>query len=214
VDAERFVPLDDDARAAARLRFGLDPAAPTVLSVSRLVPRKGMDVLVEAAAALAASVPDLRLAIAGAGRDRRRLERLALRHGAPVTFLGRVADEDLPALYGAADVFAMLCRNRWSGLEQEGFGIVFLEAAACGVPQVAGRSGGSDEAVVDGVTGIVVGHPRSVDDAVAALARVVGDPVTARTMGAAGRSRACDEFTYDRLAARLHEALEARGRTP
>jgi phosphatidyl-myo-inositol dimannoside synthase len=213
VDVDRFVPLGDDARSSVRRRLGLDPSAPTVLSVSRLVPRKGMDVLIEATAAMAGAVPRVQLAIAGAGRDRRRLERLARRHGARVVFLGRVPDDDLPALYGAADVFAMLCRNRWGGLEQEGFGIVFLEAAACGVPQVAGRSGGSHEAVVDGATGIVVDRPRSVDEAVAALSRLLADPAEARRMGAAGRSRALAEFTYDGLARRLREALDARGRT-
>jgi phosphatidylinositol alpha-1,6-mannosyltransferase len=212
VDVERFAPRDAEARSATRRRLGLDPAAPTVLSVSRLVPRKGMDVLIEAAAALAGTVPGVQLAIAGGGRDRRRLERLARHHRAPVVFLGRVPDDDLPALYGAADVFAMLCRNRWAGLEQEGFGIVFLEAAACGVPQVAGRSGGSHEAVVDGVTGLVVDRPRSVEAAVAALARILGDPAEARRMGAAGRSRAAADFTYDGLARRLHHALDARGR--
>ena len=73
--------------------------------------------------------------------------------------LGGVSDAELPGLIGAADVFAMVCRNRWLGLEQEGFGIVFLEAAAAGVPQVAGASGGAGEAVVDGETGLVVRRP-------------------------------------------------------
>ena len=73
--------------------------------------------------------------------------------------LGRVSQEDRAALLGAADVFVMACRNRWLGLEQEGFGIVFLEAAAAGVPQVAGDSGGASEAVLDGVTGLVVADP-------------------------------------------------------
>src|SRR5690606_15741844 len=132
-----------------------------VVSLSRLVPRKGMDVLVEAVAELAPDRPDLVLAIGGAGRDRRRLERLIDRTGAPARLLGRVPDQDLPALYGCADVYAMLCRNRWAGLEQEGFGIVFLEAAACGVPQVAGASGGAHEAVADGETGLVVRRPRA-----------------------------------------------------
>ena len=84
--------------------------------------------------------------------------------------LGRVPDDDLAELYGCADVFAMLCRNRWGGLEQEGFGIVFLEAAACGVPQVAGDSGGAAEAVADGETGLVVGRPSDVSAVTAALA--------------------------------------------
>ena len=110
-----------------------------IVSLSRLVPRKGMDVLIEAAAQLAPTRPDLVVAIGGSGRDRRRLDRLVSRTGAPVRMLGRVPDDDLAELYGCADVFAMLCRNRWGGLEQEGFGIVFIEAAAGGVP--TGRPG-------------------------------------------------------------------------
>jgi phosphatidyl-myo-inositol dimannoside synthase len=97
--------------------------------------------------------PDVVLAIAGTGSRRRPADRLAAELGAPVRFLGRVAHDDLPRVYGCADVFTMLCRNRWGGLEQEGFGIVFVEAAACGVPQVAGDSGGAADAVADGETG-------------------------------------------------------------
>src|SRR5439155_17481918 len=134
------------------------------VSVSRLVPRKGMDTLIQATALLAAARPDVTLAIAGGGRDRGRLERLVRTSGAPVRLLGRVDDDRLPSLYGCADVFAMLCRNRWRGLEQEGFGIVFLEAAAAGVAQVAGDSGGAAEAVIDGGTGRVVTRPDDVDE--------------------------------------------------
>ncbi len=179
-----------------------------VVSVSRLVPRKGMDVVISAAAALAPRHPGLRVAIAGGGRERARLERLVATTGAPVRMLGRVPDADLPGLYGCADVFAMLCRNRWRGLEQEGFGIVFLEAAACAVPQLAGDSGGAAEAVVDGETGLVVREPESVDAVVASLDRLLGDAELRRAMGAAARRRAETEFSYDRLARRLATALE------
>src|SRR5207247_8047101 len=112
---------------------------------------------------------------AGAGRGRARLERRVVASGAPVRFVGRVPDEQLPLVYGCGDVFAMACRTRWGGLEQEGFGIVFLEAAACGVPQVAGDSGGAAEAVVDGETGFVV-PPADLDAVTAAVARVLDDP--------------------------------------
>jgi phosphatidylinositol alpha-1,6-mannosyltransferase len=209
VDVDRFRPLDDEARAEARARFGLDPGATVVLGLSRLVPRKGFDVLLRAAASLAPARPDLRVAVAGAGRDADRLRRIAAETGSPATFLGRVPDAELPALYGCADVFAMLCRNRWGGLEQEGFGIVFLEAAAAGVAQVAGRSGGSHEAVEHGVTGFVVDPPTDVAAVGDALARLVEDPAERRRMGAAARRRAVDGFTYDLLAARLAEALDA-----
>ena len=103
----------------------------------------------------------------------------------------------------------MACRNRWLGLEQEGFGIVFLEAAACAVPQIAGESGGAAEAVDDGETGLVVRDPGSVDELTLALQTLVADPELRRRMGEAGRVRAEAEFSYDVLAARLGSALAA-----
>jgi phosphatidylinositol alpha-1,6-mannosyltransferase len=207
VDVDRFHPLDASERAAARAHFGLDPDAMVVLGLSRLVPRKGFDVLLRAAADLRRSHPDLQVVIAGAGRDRARLERIAARSGAPARFVGRVSDDDLPRLHGCVDVFAMLCRNRWLGLEQEGFGIVFLEAAAAGVPQLAGASGGSHEAVVDGVTGSVVGRPRSVAETGRVLATLLDHPERRHRLGAAGRDRVECELTYDVLAGRLAEAI-------
>jgi phosphatidylinositol alpha-1,6-mannosyltransferase len=209
VDTARFRPLDAAGRTAARARFGLppDPEAEVVLFVSRLVPRKGADVLIRAAARLAAARPRLVVAVAGAGRDRPRLERLAARLAAPVRFLGRVPDADLPALYGAADVFAVPCRNRWGGLEQEGFGIVFLEAAACGVPAVAGRSGGAAEAVAHGETGLVLDHPGDDAACAEAVGALLADPARRRAMGEAARRRAVAGFDYGVLAARLAAAL-------
>ena len=209
VDTERFVPSSPEQRLQARAHFGIEADAELVVGISRLVPRKGFDTAIRAAALLAPSRPRLRLAIAGAGRDAERLKALADRLSAPVTFLGRVPHDDLPRLYGCADVSAMLCRNRWGGLEQEGFGIVFLEAAACGVPQVAGRSGGAHEAVDDGVTGIVVQNPDEPRDVAAALERLLDDPDERARMGAAGRDRAVREFSYDVLARRLGVALGA-----
>ena len=206
VDTGRFRPLDPGARAAARLAHGLDPDRPLVLGVSRLVPRKGFDVLIDAVAGLRG----VQLALAGAGRDRRRLAARAGARGITdrVTFLGRVPDDDtFPRLYACADVFAAPCRDRWGGLEAEGFWIVFLEAAAAGVPAVAGRSGGSHEAVVDGETGYVV-EPRAVDVR-AALAALLADESLRARMGAAARARAVDEFAYDHLVARV--APLARG---
>jgi phosphatidylinositol alpha-1,6-mannosyltransferase len=214
VDIDRFVPLDPGARDVARDRLGLDPDAPLVLGLSRLVPRKGFDVLIDAAAILAARWPTLQLVIAGTGRDRARLQRRAERRNAPVRFLGRVDDANLAPLLGAADVFAMLCRDRWSGLEQEGFGIVFLEAAACGVPAVAGRSGGSAEAVEDGDTGSIVDDPRDVEAVVAVLDRLLGDRALRGRLGEAARRRVESGFTHDQLARMLHEELERLGNQP
>ena len=209
VDIDRFVPLSEPERGATRARLGLPVEGRLVVSLSRLVPRKGMDVLIRAAALLAPSRPDLTVAIGGGGRDHHRLERLVASTGAPVRLLGRVPHEDLPALYGCADVYAMLCRNRWGGLEQEGFGIVFLEAAAAGVAQVAGESGGAAEAVVDGETGLVVRHPDDPSEVADTLARLLDDPAERTRMGGLGRRRAVDEFAYDRLAERLGGALAA-----
>ena len=211
VDVDRFVPLDEAARRVARKQFGLPLDAQVIVSISRLVPRKGFDVAIEAAGALAPTHPDLVLAISGQGRDERRLRRLAEHSRAPVMFLGRVANADLPALYGCADVFAMACRTRWGGLEQEGFGIVFVEAAACGVPQVAGDSGGAAEAVVDGVTGIVVRRPEDPVAVAAAFETLLTDPALRTKMGLASRERALAEFSYDVLARRLGKALEVGG---
>ena len=206
VDIERFRPASHQERVSSRVRLGLQPEAPTVVSVSRLVPRKGMDTLVRAAALLAARGGDLQVAIAGAGRDRGRLARLAARTGAPVRLLGRLSDDDVTALIGCADLFAMLCRTRWRGLEQEGFGIVFLEAAAAGVPQVAGRSGGAHEAVADGETGLVLdpATPASAADAIGAL---LADGERRAEMGAAGRRRASAAVSYDTMADQLRSAI-------
>ena len=207
VDIERFRPASRHDRSLLRSRLGLRPEAPTVVSVSRLVPRKGMDTLVRAAALLAARGRDLQVVIAGDGRDRGRLRSLAARTGAPVRLVGRLGDDDVAALLGCADVFAMLCRTRWRGLEQEGFGIVYLEAAAAGVPQVAGRSGGAHEAVADGETGLVL-DPATPGAAAEAIGALLDDGERRTEMGAAARQRAATAFSYDLLADRLRRAIE------
>jgi phosphatidylinositol alpha-1,6-mannosyltransferase len=201
VDVERFRPMDAEERRAVRAAFALDAGRPLVLGVSRLVPRKGFDVLIDAVAGL----PDVQLAIAGGrGRDRGRLEARARKLGVAhrVRFLGAVPDAALAPLYASADVFSMPCRDRWLGLEAEGFGIVFVEAAAAGVPSVAGRSGGSHEAVVDGETGFVV-DGRSTREVRAAVERLVGDDELRARMGLAARDRAVSSFSYDMLVERL-----------
>jgi len=209
VDTERFRPLTAAEISDARAHFGFDDDTELVVGISRLVPRKGFDTALRAVALLARSRPNLRLAIAGGGRDEQRLRKLASSLRAPVTFLGRVSNDDLPRLYGCGNAYAMLCRNRWGGLEQEGFGIVFLEAAACGVPQVAGKSGGAAEAVEHEVTGLVVDRPDDPREVAAAIERLLDDPEQARRMGAAGRERAVREFSYDVLAHRLGASLGA-----
>ena len=207
VDAERFHPdLPTSDRIRAKHRLG---ERPLVVCVSRLVPRKGQDVLIKAMPAIMRRVPDAHLLVVGDGPDRARLQALAA--DAPrgsVTFTGQVPDDELPAYHAAADVFAMPCRSRKAGLEVEGFGIVFLEAAACGKPTVAGDSGGAAEAVVDGETGLVVDgkHPGAVAEAVSAL---LADPVRAEVMGKAGRARVERSFAWPLLAERLAGHLVA-----
>ncbi|QYG92756.1 glycosyltransferase family 4 protein [Iamia sp. SCSIO 61187] len=208
VDTERFRPASAAERAATRDAFDVAPDAELVVSISRLVPRKGMDVLIDAAARLRDRRPRLQVLIAGAGRDATRLQRRIDSTAAPVRLVGRIAEDDKPRLLAAADLFAMLCRDRWAGLEQEGFGIVFLEAAACGVAQVAGASGGAAEAVADGITGRVVADPTDVGAVAAAVEGFLDDPAARAAAGRAARVRAVEEFSYDGLARTLGSALD------
>jgi phosphatidylinositol alpha-1,6-mannosyltransferase len=208
VDTAAIVTLRAPERRAARTRLGLPAKGPLVVSLSRLVPRKGMDVLITAAGRLAPSYPDLVVAIGGDGRELERLRRQAATSPVPVSLLGQISDEDRAALLGSADIFVMACRNRWLGLEQEGFGIVFLEAAAAGVPQIAGDSGGAAEAVVHGVTGLVVGHPDDPGSVAEALRTLLADPKLRKRMGRAARARAQESYDYDVLASRLASTLE------
>ncbi len=206
VDPNRFVPRDRVDQMRYREDFGLTQA-PLVVGVSRLVPRKGFDRTIEAVASLQHVCPGIQLAIAGTGRDSKRLERLAQRLNFPVRLLGRVPESELPKVFAMGDVFAMPCRNRWGGLEQEGFGIVFTEAAASGVPQVAGRSGGAHEAVVDGVTGIVVDEPGQVEEVADAILTILQNPEQTKRMSEEGRKRSVDLLSYDLLAEGLMKAL-------
>jgi phosphatidylinositol alpha-1,6-mannosyltransferase len=207
VDTERFTPLDPDRRTEVRERLGLSPSALLVSSYSRLVPRKGMDTLIRASTTLATRFPELQVAIGGVGRDRGRLERLATKLDAPVVFLGRVADDDLSPWLGASDLMVMACRSRWAGFEQEGFGLVFLEAAASGVAQVAGRSGGSHEAVRHEVTGLVVDEPRRDGALAEAMARLLDDADLREQFAHNARAVAVDQFDWRVLANRLASGL-------
>jgi phosphatidyl-myo-inositol dimannoside synthase len=196
VDLDRFHPGVDATAVRDRHRLG---AAPTIVAIGRLVPRKGQDVLVAALPQIRAAVPHARLLLVGTGRDRRRLQRLARRHRAEgVVFAGRVPWEELPAYHRAGAVFAHPNRSRWGGLEQEGFGVVFLEAQACGVPVVAGRSGGSPEALADGHSGVLVdGRDRS---AVAeALIGLLTDADRRRAMGANARAWVERSWSWDTI---------------
>ena len=212
VDTQRFRPLSNDERISARREFGVSDDAELIVGVSRLVPRKGFDTLIEVAAALRTSRPRLQVLIGGGGRDADRLQKLIDKLGAPVRMLGRVTDEQLPLLYGCADVSAMLCRSRWGGLEQEGFGIVFSEAASCGVPQIAGKSGGAADAVLDGLTGKVVPNPSDVAQAASTVAQLLDDAFLRSLMSVASRERALNTFDYNVLTKSLAQVLTVDAR--
>ena len=202
VDTDRFQP-DSVARARLRARYHLGER-PVVVCISRLVPRKGQDMLIRALPAIRRKVDDAALVIVGGGPYAASLHRLAERCGvaSDVTFTGAVGNEELPAHYAMADVFAMPCRTRGAGLDVEGLGIVFLEASATGVPVVAGNSGGAPETVLAGETGRVV-DGRSEEQIVEAVAGLLADPVLARRMGAAGRQWIAREWNWDVHTARL-----------
>jgi phosphatidylinositol alpha-1,6-mannosyltransferase len=176
---------------------------PLVVCVSRLVPRKGQDVLIRAMPEIRRRVRDATLLVVGGGPYRAELEDMA-RVAPPgaVVFAGQVSEADLPRYYRAGDVFAMPCRTRLGGLEVEGWGNVFIEAAACGRPVVVGDSGGARETLVDGVTGLLV-DGRDVAAVADAVATLLGDPARAEAMGAAGRARVEQHFTWQRAAAQL-----------
>lgn len=206
VDVETFRP-DAAARREIRDRYGLGDR-PVVVCVSRLVPRKGQDVLIRALPDIRRRVADAALLVVGDGPDRARLSQLAMRTGVTddVVFTGSVPWSRLPAHFAAGDVFAMPCRTRGGGLDVEGFGIVYLEAAAVGLPVVAGRSGGAPETVLDGITGHVV-DGRNVRDVAVTIGGLLADPERATKMGRAGREWVSDEWRWvdraDRLAALL-----------
>ena len=206
VDTDRFHP-DPVSRAELRARYGLG-RRPTVLCLSRLVPRKGQDMLIRALPSIRRRVDGAALVIAGGGPYLEELRRLAERLGViqDVTFTGGVAAGELPAYHALADVFAMPCRTRGAGLDVEGLGIVFLEASATGVPVIAGRSGGAPETVRHNKTGLVV-DGRSVNQVANAVAELLADPDRAAAMGAAGREWAAAQWQWDALAARLAELV-------
>ncbi|MFF9108334.1 glycosyltransferase family 4 protein [Streptomyces sp. NPDC014805] len=205
VDEKTFHPASGGDQVRARL--GLTDR-PVVVCVSRLVPRKGQDTLIEAMPRILAAEPDAVLLIVGGGPYEKDLRRLAAEKGVAdsVRFTGAVPWSDLPAHFGAGDVFAMPCRTRRGGLDVEGLGIVYLEASATGLPVVAGDSGGAPDAVLDGETGWVVrgGSPEEAAERIVAL---LGDAELRRRMGERGRRWIEEKWRWDLLAERLEELL-------
>ena len=207
VDVETFRP--DVSGDEVRARHGLTGRR-VVACVSRLVPRKGQDLLIAAWPAVRRAVPDAALLLVGSGPYDAQLRRLADRSGvaADIVFTGGVPYPQLPAHFAAADVFAMPCRTRRRGLDVEGLGIVYLEASATGLPVVAGDSGGAPEAVLEGETGYVVGG-RDVAALTERLVRLLTDADLCRRMGETGRAWTQDRWRWDTLAAQLSDLLQA-----
>ncbi|MBF9071051.1 glycosyltransferase family 4 protein [Streptacidiphilus fuscans] len=205
VDEKTFHP--DSGGDAVRARLGLTDR-PVVVCVSRLVKRKGQDTLIRSWPLVLTAFPDAVLLIVGGGPYREDLEKLAAETGvsASVRFTGAVPWEELPAHYGAGDVYAMPCRTRRGGLDVEGLGIVYLEASATGLPVVAGDSGGAPDAVREGETGYVVGG-RDLDALAERLILLLGDEGLRARMGAAGRKWVEEAWRWDLLAKRLEGLL-------
>jgi phosphatidyl-myo-inositol dimannoside synthase len=206
VDTDVYRP-DPAGAAQVRRRHGLT-GRPVVVCVSRLVPRKGQDVLVRALPRIRRRVPGAALLLVGGGPYRGRLARLAVQVGVAehVVFTGSVPWAELPAHYAAGDVFAMPCRTHGRGLDVEALGIVFLEAAACGLPVVAGRSGGSPETVREGETGALV-DGRNIEEVAGVVADLLADPEQAAKLGSAGRGWMRRGWSWEQRAARLAALL-------
>ncbi|GAA0407116.1 glycosyltransferase family 4 protein [Micromonospora gifhornensis] len=205
VDTELYHPGVDGTEV--RRRLGLADR-PVVVCVSRLVPRKGQDMLIRALPLIHSRVPDAALLVVGGGPYRATLARLTREVGVEdaVVFTGSVPAEDLPAHYAAGDVYAMPCRTRNRGLDVEGLGIVYLEASATGLPVVAGDSGGAPDAVRQGETGYVV-NGRDVTELADRVGTLLADRDLARTFGAAGRAWVEREWRWETQADRLTALL-------
>ncbi|MFD9735377.1 glycosyltransferase family 4 protein [Umezawaea sp. NPDC059074] len=207
VDTDLYKP-DPAARAELKARYGLTDR-PVILCVSRLVPRKGQDVLIRALPSIRERIPDAALLIVGGGPYRKKLQALAIEEGVAdhVVLTGSVPWSELPAHYNAGDVFAMPCRTRGKGLDVEGLGIVFLEASATGLPVVAGNSGGAPETLLDHETGRLV-DGEDVEEVADTIAHLLSDPEDAAKMGAQGREWVEENWNWNDLATRLHTFID------
>ncbi len=208
IDLEHFAQVNTKPqKSQLRSQLGLD-GKQVIISVGRLVHRKGQDRLIEAIALLRTEFPEAHLLLVGEGPHRDHLEAIARRKDVlnAVTFVGRVQLEQLPLYLSIAEIFAMPSRDRLAGLEVEGLGIVYLEASGCGLPVIVGRSGGAPDAVIDGETGILV-DGKDVDSIVNACAQLLRDPARARAMGMKGREWVTSQWSWDRWAEEFQAAL-------
>jgi len=205
IDVDHFVPQDS---AQLRKELKLENKR-VIVSVGRLVHRKGQDHLIESLPEILKSVPDAHLLMVGKGPYLSHLEKLVARHNLSehVSFIGRIQYAQLPQYICAGDVFAMPSRSRFFGLEVEGLGIVYLEASACGLPVIAGSSGGAPDAVLNGVTGFVVDGQNNKEIAAAAI-KLLGNLDQAQKMGAAGRTWIVENWCWEIWSQRFNMLLQ------
>jgi phosphatidylinositol alpha-1,6-mannosyltransferase len=205
VDTDLFSPNVDGSVRREQLGW---TGRPVVVCVSRLMPRKGQDVLVRALPEIRRQVGDVGLLLVGGGPARSRVEALAKDNGVSehVHITGSVPFEQLPSWFRAGDVFAMPCRERINGLDVEGLGMVFLEAAACGLPVVAGRSGGSTDALIDGESGVLV-DGNQPDEVASAVSGLLIDRARAAEMAQHGRQWVTEKWSWDNVVATLQELV-------
>jgi phosphatidylinositol alpha-1,6-mannosyltransferase len=205
IDVDHFCPQDS---TALRKELKLENKR-VIVSVGRLVHRKGQDHLIQALPQILKSVPDAHILMVGQGPYLPHLKKLVARHNLNdhVSFIGRIQYAQLPQYICAGDIFAMPSRSRFFGLEVEGLGIVYLEASACGLPVIAGSSGGAPDAVLDGVTGFVVDGEN--DGAIAAAAiRLLNDVDGAKAMGTAGREWIIENWRWEIWSQRFNKLLQ------
>jgi phosphatidylinositol alpha-1,6-mannosyltransferase len=205
IDIDHFSPVD-----ASQLREELGLTHKKVIvSVGRLVHRKGQDVLIEAMPAIIKEVPQAQILMIGEGPYRSYLENRVKALGLQerVTFIGRIQYADLPRYICVGDLFVMPSRSRLAGLEVEGLGIVYLEASACGLPVIAGNSGGAPDAVLDGETGLVA-DGTSKTDVAAAVVELLLDSDRSKAMGIAGRQWIIQEWRWEIWSSRFAKLLK------
>ena len=194
IDVEHFVPTDS---SNLRTELGLTDKS-VIISVGRLVHRKGQDKLIAALPAIKAKIPNVHLVLVGVGPHQEHLEKLAakLKVADCVTFIGRINYAELPKYICLGDIFAMPSRSRFFGLEVEGLGIVYLEASACGLPIVGGKSGGAPDAVLVGETGVVVDGTKTFEIAEACI-ELLNNPELCALMGANGRAWIIENWRWE-----------------
>ncbi|MBP6084109.1 MAG: glycosyltransferase family 4 protein [Candidatus Planktophila sp.] len=205
IDTAHFIPQPDGMQK--RKELGLQDKK-IIISVGRLVHRKGQDKLIEAMPEVLRKIPNAHLLIVGEGPYKNHLEKLVnkLSLKENITFAGRIMYDRLPSYLSAADLFAMPSRSRFFGLEVEGLGIVYLEASACGIPVLAGNSGGAPDAVLEGVTGFCV-DGTNVAEIASAVIEICSDAERASHMGAAGRNWIVDQWRWDIWSKEFNELL-------